>query len=288
MADYVTMTRLTFLCWQLANIHGFVEDFDSQSQRRWQRHLSFFVVLLQHGHGSLRARSQSIKDQTQNRKPPGCTQTQCVFGLLYVQLNFRRQTRWNNLIFNCVHTTVKNNKLFFKNLSPTVNPDSQRYCCRYRLPSSLRSCHWGRSDTAGNHNVCPSPCRAGKHQMVSSLSGCTKNKWKIHNVTLIPNMRLFGGWGAPYLQTVCRPAWCHIKQSPAAHRESAPGTGVNIWRTKKTAIIQTKEKTFLGECTPLPFPPYCDLYLHNIVYKPYIGSINTRLHISRSFVIEVP
>lgn len=45
----------------------------------------------------------------------------------------------------------------------------QRCCCRCRLPSSRRSCRWGRSDTAGNHSVCPSPCRAERHQTAASL-----------------------------------------------------------------------------------------------------------------------
>lgn len=56
-----SLVSLTFLCWELANVHGFVEDFDSQGQSRGQSHLSFFVVLLQHGHGRLRPRSQILK-----------------------------------------------------------------------------------------------------------------------------------------------------------------------------------------------------------------------------------
>lgn len=47
---------LTFLCWELADVHCFVEDFDSQSQGRGQSHLSFFVVLLQHRNSSLKPR----------------------------------------------------------------------------------------------------------------------------------------------------------------------------------------------------------------------------------------
>lgn len=46
---------------------------------------------------------------------------------------------------------------------------SQRCCCRCRLPSSRRSCRWGHSGTAGNHSVCPSPCRAERHQMAAFL-----------------------------------------------------------------------------------------------------------------------
>lgn len=35
---------------------------------------------------------------------------------------------------------------------------------------------------------------------------------------------------ASYPQTVCTPAWCHTGLWPAAHRVSAPGTAINIWR----------------------------------------------------------
>lgn len=46
----------TFLCWQLADIHGFIEDFNGQSECWRKCHLSFLVVLLQHGHGCLWAK----------------------------------------------------------------------------------------------------------------------------------------------------------------------------------------------------------------------------------------
>jgi len=43
----------TFLCRQLADVHGFIQDFDGERQGRGQFHLSLLEVLLQHGDGSL-------------------------------------------------------------------------------------------------------------------------------------------------------------------------------------------------------------------------------------------
>lgn len=84
------------------------------------------------------------------------------------------QFQWSNEVEQLQlrsHRRMKKNKLLFQNLPPTINGDLQRCCCQYRSPSSLRSCRWGHSGTAESHNVCPTPCRAEKHQMVSSLSG---------------------------------------------------------------------------------------------------------------------
>lgn len=93
------LLSLTFLCWELANIHGFVEDFDSQGQSRGQSHLSFFVVLLQHGHGRLRPRGQRLKT-----KQRSMTQFQTANEVEHCTLRLR------------LYRTVKNNKLLFKNL----------------------------------------------------------------------------------------------------------------------------------------------------------------------------
>lgn len=49
--------------------------------------------------------------------------------------------------------------------------NSQHYCCRCKWPSSLRSCRWGRTGTAGSRSVCPSPCTGSTHQTAFCLRG---------------------------------------------------------------------------------------------------------------------
>ena len=51
----------------------------------------------------------------------------------------------------------------------------QHCCCLYMLLSSLHSYHWDHSGTAGNRNVCPSPCITGTHQMASYLGNTQYN-----------------------------------------------------------------------------------------------------------------
>ncbi len=143
------LSNFTFLCWKLADIHRFVEDFDGQGQSGGQSHLSLFVVLLQHGHCSLTTRSQHIKQQ----RVSGKTSPWCMDTCMAMASEFYATTEiWKMLL------------LKLRNL------DLQRCCCRCRLPSSLHSCRWGHSGTAGSHSVCPSPCKAKKHQTASFLS----------------------------------------------------------------------------------------------------------------------
>ena len=51
----------------------------------------------------------------------------------------------------------------------------QHCCCLYMLLSSLHSYHWDHSGTAGNRNVCPSPCITGTHQKASYLGNTQYN-----------------------------------------------------------------------------------------------------------------
>lgn len=161
------LLSLTFLCWELANVHGFVEDFDSQSQSRGQSHLSFFVVLLQHGHSCLWPRSRTLKTQQGSSGKYDTISFSKLGGTTYTSTAFTQNS--------------EEEQAALQEPSHSVNPDLQHCCCQYRLPSSLRSCRWGHSDTAENHNVCPSPCRAEKHQTVSSLTGQTRSKILSHS-----------------------------------------------------------------------------------------------------------
>lgn len=181
---------LTFLCWQLANIHGFVEDFDSQSQCRRQLHLSFFVVLLQHGHGSLRARSQSIKDQTGELRTLNHQDVRrhgdSLLALLEVQLKFRRQTRWNNLYFNCVHTerwrtTSCSSRTYHRLSIQTYSAIVADTGC---LPASVVATGVALIQLETIMFV-PAHVEQGNTKWSLPCQDTPK-----HNVTLIPNMRL--------------------------------------------------------------------------------------------------
>lgn len=105
----------------------------------------------------------------------------------------------------------------------------QRCCFRCRWPSSLHSFHWGRSGRAGSRSVYPSPCRAARLQRDAFLGGhthfllITEKFWR--SVTFYFNMTIVSYCGAvSYLQTGCRPVWCHTELWPAARRGLAPGT----------------------------------------------------------------
>lgn len=50
----------TFLCRQLADVHGLIENFNGESESRGERHLSLLEVLLQHGDGCLRASRSKV------------------------------------------------------------------------------------------------------------------------------------------------------------------------------------------------------------------------------------
>lgn len=138
-------------------------------------------------------------------------------------------------------------------LSWDQTKDLLHYCCLCRWLSSLHSFHWGRSDTAGSRSVCPTPCRAKRPRTAASLYGrkhtgysqlfLNKSSWE--NVCLSSLIPL-------YLQTVCRPVWCHIRLLPAAHRELAPGIVANTWAEKgrkvKTFIkYAKKEALYVGK-----------------------------------------
>lgn len=148
---------LTFLCRQLADIHRFVENFDGQSQRRRQRHLSLFVVLLQHGHRSLRQNGQLVKHHVWNkgRKNDPCGSDLCI----------STESCGSNMPMQ-IHTSLILYRLVNR-LRIVVN--LQHCCCRYRLPSSLHSCRSGHSGTAGSRSVCPSPCTAKRRRKASYL-----------------------------------------------------------------------------------------------------------------------
>lgn len=110
----------------------------------------------------------------------------------------------------------------------------QRCCCQCRLLSSLHSCRWGHSGTAGIHSVCPSLCRAARHQTVSYLWKQTEQV----RFTRTGNLRQHeADCSASYLRTVCRPALCHTELWPAAHRGLAPGTAINTWRQVKYSVV---------------------------------------------------
>lgn len=161
------LLSLTFLCRELADVHGFVEDFDSQSQSRGQRHLSFFEVLLQHGHGCLRPRRRTFKTKVGSSGKCDTISDSKLGGTTYTSTAFTQSS--------------EEYQAALRGPSDSVKPDLQHCYCQYRSPSSLRSCRWGHSDTAENHNVCPSPCRAEKLQRVSSLPGHTGSKILSHS-----------------------------------------------------------------------------------------------------------
>lgn len=48
MSLYLMTQICTFLCRQLADVHGFIENFNSESKSCGKSHLSLLEVLLQH------------------------------------------------------------------------------------------------------------------------------------------------------------------------------------------------------------------------------------------------
>lgn len=57
----------TFLCRQLADVHGFIENFYGKSEGRGKCHLSLLEVLLQHGDSCLQARASKQRDKVKRR-----------------------------------------------------------------------------------------------------------------------------------------------------------------------------------------------------------------------------
>lgn len=102
----------------------------------------------------------------------------------------------------------------------------QHCCCQCRLLSSLHSCRWGHSGTAGTRSVCPNRCRAERHRMASYL---WKQTAQVSPTTCRLRLETSSNMKqmASNLQTVCKLALCHTELSPAAHTVLVPGTAIN-------------------------------------------------------------
>lgn len=62
------MTQIhTFLCRQLADVHGFIENFNGESKGCGKCHLSLLEVLLQHGDGCLEVSKEHKEGQSINQ-----------------------------------------------------------------------------------------------------------------------------------------------------------------------------------------------------------------------------
>ena len=99
--------NLTFLCWELADVHGLVQHFNGQCQGRRQGHLTLFKILLEHGHCSLK--QQQTTFESQNNRYIGSHFYWIVF------------TNIHNLNCPHYHTTLSYQNVFVRNFQNASN-----------------------------------------------------------------------------------------------------------------------------------------------------------------------